>query len=171
VLDITALVIGAAVASVHLRHLIEPGLTAAGWGMVWVTFAGVAISAAGPFVVLVRGVLLRLPGYPRTGDSLWCLLGLPWVLSGLLRLAWDDGPASGGLRRGVGETGADASAALLWIGLGAASVVAMGTVWRTWVLASPAQIQARQSAWTDRVGLVLSVAWPMQFGFGLVVVG
>ena len=53
-LDGIALVIGAAIASVHLRDIIPRGLTPLGWGLVWPTFAGIGLSAAGPFILLER---------------------------------------------------------------------------------------------------------------------
>src|SRR4051794_40855960 len=82
VLDGAALVVGAAVASVHIRSAVPAdGLNGLGWAMLWMPLAGVALTAAGPFVFLVRRYGRRPIGYPAVGDRLWCLLGLPWLLT------------------------------------------------------------------------------------------
>src|SRR5207249_1319831 len=78
-LDGAALVTGAAVASVHIREAIADGhLLGPGWALAWLSFAGIALTAAGPFVFLLRRLGRRPPGYPRIGDRLWALLGGPW---------------------------------------------------------------------------------------------
>src|SRR4051794_13767557 len=83
VLDGGALVVGAAVASIHIRAALrdEDRLDGLGWALLWLTLAGVALTAAGPFVFLVRRYGRRPTGYPRTGDWLWLALGLPWILA------------------------------------------------------------------------------------------
>jgi hypothetical protein len=160
-LDGAALVTGAAVASVHMRDSVPTGLPGAGWVLVWLTFAGVAITAAGPFVFLGRRFGRRTPGYPRVGDLLWALLGLPWLATAILRTASNSPP-----RRD------DLVSLGLSIGLGLASLIALAVVWKTWVLVPPEQVnQSKRSPWTNRVGLILAVAWPLQCGFGLVIVG
>ena len=161
-LDGAALVIGAAVASTQVRGVFPGRLSGAGWSLVWWTFAGIALSAAGPFVFLARRYWRRPPGYPRTGDFLWTILGLPWVLSAPLRTAQ---PSQGAQP--------DALAALaLTLGIGAASLVALVVIWRTWILAPPVSAaEAEPPHWTDRVGLALASAFPLQWGFGLVVLG
>ena len=55
VVDGAALVVGAAVASVHLRSPVSLAV-GLGWGLVWLTFAGVAMwdrSAATPGVLTI----------------------------------------------------------------------------------------------------------------------
>ena len=52
VLDGVALVMGAAVASVHIRGIIRDDLTGFGWALVWCTFTWVSLTATGPFLVL-----------------------------------------------------------------------------------------------------------------------
>jgi hypothetical protein len=159
-LDGAALVVGAALAAVHMREAIPAGrLFGPGWVLAWLTFSGVAATAAGPFVFLMRRLGRRPPGYPRVGDRLWLLLGSPWVLTAVLP------------RDSPGE-GADLYQIVLTIGLGAACLVALAVVWSTWV-AVPAERLARgePTPWTHRVGLALSVTWPLQCGFGLVVIG
>ena len=49
-----AVVTGAAVASVHIRAIMRDNLSTFGWVLVWATFTWIAITAAGPFVFLVR---------------------------------------------------------------------------------------------------------------------
>ena len=46
VLDGVALVMGSAIASVHMLRVIRSGLSPAGWTMVWLTFSCVALTAA-----------------------------------------------------------------------------------------------------------------------------
>jgi hypothetical protein len=160
VLDGAAIVTGAAVASIHIRGVIRDDLAAPGWVLVWGTFAWVALTAAGPFVFLVRRYLRRLAEYPRVGDVLWAVLGLPWLLTALLR-STTPGPAP---RRDA------LFAASLSLGLAIASLIALTVVWTRWVMV-PADAAARieTAPWTNRVGLVLAVAWPIQCGVGLVV--
>jgi hypothetical protein len=159
--DGAALVTGAAVASVHIRGAVPIGLPGAGWVLVWLTFAGVAVTAAGPFVFLGRRFGRRTPGYPRVGDLLWALLGLPWLLTGVVRTASPGVPR----RDDLVATG-------LSFGLGIASLVSLAVVWSTWVLVPPDQVKREvPTPWTNRMGLILAVAWPLQCGFGLVVVG
>jgi hypothetical protein len=154
-------VTGAAVASVHIRSVIRDNLNGFGWVLVWCTFTWVALTATGPFLFLVRRFALRLPGYPKVGDALWALLGFPWLMTAVLR---STGP-------GGAPENEDFYAAGLGVGLAIASVVALGVVWTTWVLVPPEQAARTASGpWTNRVGLLLSVAWPIQCGIGLVVI-
>lgn len=162
-LDGAALVTGAAVASVHIKGAVPTGaLAGPGWVLVWTTFTGIALTAAGPFVFLVRRFLRRPPGYPRVGDVLWTLLGLPWLLTAVLQTS-----GTGGAReRGPLYVGG------LSLGVGLASMLALAVVWKTWVMVPPERIaKAPPSPWTNRVGLALSVLWPLQCGFGLIVIG
>jgi hypothetical protein len=161
-LDGVALVIGAAVASVHLRVLSEAQRGSAVLALFWITFAGVALTAAGPFMFLARRFVRGAPGYPGIGDRLWGILGLPWLVTAGL-------PST---PHGQSPSRADLYVVCLGLGLAVASVVALSVVWKTWVLVSPEAARTRgPSPWTNRVGLVLSVAWPLQCGFGLLVIG
>ena len=94
-LDGVALVAGAAIASVHLRGG-RPArdLPGAGWALIWLTFAGVALTASGPFLRAIRRLSGRPGTPPRLGDRLWALLGAPWVLAALPKIVGDgDGAA------------------------------------------------------------------------------
>jgi len=43
-------------------------------------------------------------------------------------------------------------------------------VWNTWVIVPPEQAaRVEASPWTNRVGLILAIAWPIQCGLGMVV--
>lgn len=162
VLDGLALVIGAAVAAVHVRGIIRDDLSGSGWAMIWMTFAWVSVTAAGPFMFLGRRFARRLAGYPNVGDALWALLGLPWLATALLRsTVMSDG-----------RPGDDLASSGLGIGLAIVSMIVLTVIWNTWVLVPPERA-ARTAAtpWTNRVGLVLSVAWPVQCGLGMVVAG
>jgi hypothetical protein len=158
VLDGAALVAGAAVAAVHVRGVTGTEPMGPGWVIVWGSFFWVALTAAGPFLFMVRKFARGLDRYPGVGDWLWAMLGLPWVFTALM------------LNPPAPEK--DLLAMVLSIGLGLASAVAVAVVWSTWVMVSPERAsQTFSGPWTNRVGLVLAVAWPIQCGVGLVVIG
>ena len=69
-LDGAAMIIGAAVASLHFSGATPARLTGLGWGLVWGAFAGIAITAAGSALFLARRFIRRLEGYPRRGSAL-----------------------------------------------------------------------------------------------------
>ena len=158
-LDGVALVSGAAVAAVHVRSVVPAELSTFGMAAIWGIFSWIALSSAGPFIFIVRRFLRRAPEYPKVGDALWALIGLPWLLSAVVRSA-------------AGETRPPRNDAVAWglcIGLAVVSVVSLGVVWRTWVTVSPEQAaRAASRPWTNRIGLLLAVAWPVQCGLGLV---
>jgi hypothetical protein len=160
VLDGLALVIGAAVAAVHVRGILRDNLSGPGWVMIWITFAWVSLTAAGPFMYLGRRFASRLTGYPNVGDALWALLGLPWLATALLRSAV----------MSDGNQGNDLTSMGLAVGLAIVSLIALAVIWNTWVLVPPERAERTAATpWTNRVGLVLSVAWPVQCGLGMVV--
>ena len=68
---------GSAIASIHILGVRRWDLTGAGWIMVSITFTWVAVTAAGPFIFLARRFARRLPDYPKIGDRLWAMLGIP----------------------------------------------------------------------------------------------
>ena len=161
VLDGAVAVTGAAVASVHIRGVMGESLERPGSILIWGCFAWIAVTASGPFLLLVRLYARRMPDYPKVGDRLWALIGLPWILTALIR------PAA---TSGVGHRH-DLYAIALSVGLGVVSLIALAVVWGTWVVVSPQQAaQTSSGPWTNRVGLVLAVAWPIQCGIGLVVI-
>jgi hypothetical protein len=164
VLDGAALVIGAAIASVHIRAVIRDSdpLAGPGWLLIWGTFAWMAVTAAGPFLFLMRRFVRRLRGYPQVGDALWAVLGLPWLLTAVVPSTMLGDPH----RRD------DLYGLALALSLAPACLVAVAVVWRRWVMVPPEQAsRAAAGPWTNRVGLVLAVAWPIQCGVGLVVSG
>jgi hypothetical protein len=157
VLDGAAFVAGAAVASVQIRGALRGEPAGPGWVFLWGTFVWVALTATGPFLYLARGYARTSPGYPMVGDRLWAALGLPWLVSALLKTS---------------AGGSGAVATVLGAGLGVASVVALVVVWTTWVVVTPERAASTFSPpWTNRVGLFLAVAWPVQCGAGMVVIG
>src|SRR5579875_1753929 len=87
VLDGVAMVMGSAIASIHTLRARPGELTGPGWAMLWLTFAGVAVTATGPFLYLGRRFARRLVGYPRIGDRLWAMLGIPWLLTAVIQSA------------------------------------------------------------------------------------
>jgi len=162
VLDGVALVLGAAVASVHIRGVIREEMTGLVLVVVWGTFAWVALTASGPFLLLLRGFARRQSNYPRIGDVLWALLGFPWLATAVLRSMVPRG----------GPERFDFVSAALSLGIAMVCFVSLGIIWTTWVMVPPDQA-ARTTAtpWTNRLGFVLAIAWPVQCGIGMVVVG
>jgi hypothetical protein len=165
VLDGAALVAGAAVAAAHIRRAIDPEQhLGIGWLLLSGTFFWIAVTAAGPFIFLVRRYLRVFPKHPQVGDTLWALLGLPWLLTAIFQTP------------GVGAGGEATDREMLTISLGLGlvlvSAIALRVVWKTWVSVSPLEAsQSFAAPWTNRVGLALAIAWPIQCGLGMVVVG
>lgn len=165
-LDGIALVMGGAIASVHLRQATPSGsLSGAGWAMIWLTFSGVALTSAGPFLTLIRTISGR-PGTPqRLGDRLWTLLGAPWILGAIPRIVSSSDPKGN-------EFATQLQDFLLATGLGIATLVTVAVIWSRWVMVPSEGIREQESeSWTHRLGLVLAVAWPLQCGLGMVVMG
>lgn len=163
VLDGAAMVMGSAIASIHALRVMREDLTGPGWVMFWLTFAGVAITATGPFLYVgrryARRYVRRLPSEPGIGERLWAMMGVPWLLTAVIQSATGPEPRQDPL-----------FAATLVVGLGVTSLVAFGAVWKTWVMVTPEQAaQVEVGPWTNRIGLVLAIAWPIQCGLGLVV--
>jgi hypothetical protein len=167
VLDGVAAVAGAAVASIHMRGVLDTDIPWSNSVVVLLTFLWVGLTAVGPFLYVLRRYLRGVPGYPKVGDRLWALLGLPWLVTALLQTV------------APSRTGAEAVSApdtltgpLLMIGLGTTSLIALAVVWGTWVMVPPEKAaETFAPPWTNRVGLFLSIAWPIQCGVGLVVIG
>jgi hypothetical protein len=163
VVDGVALVMGAAVAAVHVRELVELRLRGPGWAILWIAFFGVAVTAAGPFVLLARRWLRGIRAPFRLGEGLWLVQGIPWIAAAALRGERPLTPAGEGM-----TTTADL---VLWIGVLMASGTAMGLLWSRWIVTRAVEPPEASLPWTQRVGLVLAVAWPLQVGFALVVTG
>jgi len=160
VLDGAALVVGAAIASIHLLGARREALSGAGWIMIVITFSLVAVTAAGPFIFLARRFARQLPNYPKIGDRLWALLGTPWLATALIQSA-----APGNTQRHN-----PLFINTLSVGVAIVCLIALFVVWGTWVMVPPEQAERIEAApWTNRVGLILSIAWPIQCGLGLVV--
>ena len=158
--DGAALVMGSAIASVHILGVRRWDPSGSGWMLVAMTFAWVAATAAGPFVYLARRYARRLPGYPQIGDRLWAMLGIPWIATALAESA---APTTEPRHNALFSL-------ILCVGLGVVCLVALGVVWRTWVMVSPDQAARMEAApWTNRVGLILAIAWPIQCGLAMVV--
>jgi energy-coupling factor transporter transmembrane protein EcfT len=160
VLDAAAMVLGSAIASVHLARVLGGDHTPEGWILAAVLFFWVSMTAAGPFIFLVRIVRRGTSSRPKIGDRLWALLGLPWVSTAILQ------SASGSTQKPPSSLYSGA----LSIGVAIACLVALCVIWSSWVTASPeeaARIESRP--WSNRVGLILAIAWPVQCGLGLFV--
>jgi hypothetical protein len=160
VLDGAALVMGSAIASIHTLRVMRSDLTGAGWVMLWLTFAWVAITSTGPFLYLARRFGRRLTDYPKIGDRLWAMLGLPWLLTAVIQSA----------TAGSEPRPNSLFTTTLGVGLGLVCMVTLAVVWTTWVMVPPEQAtRVEASPWTNRVGLILAITWPIQCGLGLVV--
>jgi hypothetical protein len=160
VLDGVALVMGSAIASVHILRIIRSGLSAWGWALVCGVFVWVGMTASGPFVFLARSYSHKQPGYPHVGDRLWAVLGMPWVITAIIQSALPGGDHSH----------SSLFSSTLSISLAIACAVAVAVTWGTWVVVSPEQAaRVEATPWTSRIGLLLSIAWPVQCGLGMIV--
>jgi hypothetical protein len=161
VLDGAGMIAGAAVAAVHLRGLLTGSACAPGAVVGWGCFAWITVSSAGPFVFVLRRYVGNPLGPALIGENLWALLGLPWLLAALCR-SMSSGSMNDDYGTGVG----------LALGLGIVSLIAIGAVWANWVIVGPERATRTFSPpWTNRLGLFLAIAWPVQWGVGMVVVG
>ncbi len=88
------------------------------------------------------------------------MLGLPWLLTALVQSA---SPESEPRHSSLFIT-------TLSVGLAVVCVIALSVIWSTWVIVSPERAARVEAApWTNRVGLILSIAWPLQCGFAMIV--
>ena len=164
VLDGLALVTGSAVASVHVRSAVDGFDELSDWIFAWCLFTWLSTTSAGPFLFLVRRFFSRPAHYPRLGDRLWALAGLPWLLAALVRTGEPTGAAS------VGRLD-PAYVGCLGIGLFLATLVGLPLLAARYLPIDPRRLELRPPAtWTERIGLFLTVAWPIQCAVGLVVV-
>ncbi len=162
VLDGGALVMGSAIASVHILRVMRADLSGARWIMVAVAFTWIAITAAGSFLFLARRFIRKLANYPKIGDWLWAMLGLPWLATAILQSATP----------GSEPRSSPLFSMTLSVGLAIVCMIALGVVWGNWVLVPPGQAARMEEApWTNRVGLILSIAWPIQCGLAMIVLG
>lgn len=165
VLDGVAVIIGSAVALVHIRSAVPQFDGAGDWAWACALFTWLSVTSAGPFLYLVRRFFSKPEGYPRLGDRLWALAGSPWWLAAIVR---------SGESEGVAATGRldPAYVGCLSIGLAASAMVTVVVLAARYLLGDPARLKPSPSvSWTDRIGLFLSVAWPIQCGVGLMVMG
>jgi hypothetical protein len=161
--DSVALVMGSAVAAVHLRMAAREA-TGAGWILAWLAFMGIGVTAAGPFELLMARIWrIRRASM---GDVVWCVLGVPWVLMSPFAMGWGSRGRDVGWMHGVYEIG-------LTMLVGGASVFVFGLMWMRWIgrIESGGGVVDRVGGWTDRLGFGLGVCWPLQCGFALVVLG
>ena len=158
VLDGAAMVFAAASASLHMRGAARD-VHGIGWLLVWLTFAGIAITSGGTFVYLFRRFGRRPSGYPRIGDKLWALLGLPWIMASPFR-----SPSRI-------DAGLDFYGFLLTLTVGVGCLVVLSALWKTFVMTRPetAENTSFSPLWSDRLGMALAIAWPLQCGFLLIV--
>ncbi|HKI17201.1 MAG TPA: hypothetical protein VKA15_04950 [Isosphaeraceae bacterium] len=160
VLDLGALVMGSAIALTHVLRIMREDLSSGGWIMICLVFVGVTLTAAGPFVFLARRFVRREPGYPRIGDWLWALLGIPWLACAVLKSAT---PGSESRYEPLFATTLSVSLAIV-------CMTALAVVWSTWVMVPPEQAARLETGpWTNRVGLIVAIAWPLQCGLGMIV--
>jgi hypothetical protein len=165
VLDGVALVTGAAVASVHIRSAVPELDDLGDWAFAWCLFCWLSVTSAGPFIYLVRRFFTRPTGYPRLGDRLWLMAGLPWLIAAMVRTGEPSAEVVSG-RLDPAYVGC------LTIGLTLMAIVAVPVMAARYLLVDPLKPRVPEpSPWTHRFGLMLTVAWPIHCGVGLVVMG
>jgi hypothetical protein len=165
VLDGVALVTGSAVASVHVRSSVPEFEGPGDWAWAWCLFTWLSLTSAGPYVFLVRRFFTRPVGYPKLGDKLWALAGMPWLLAAMVRTGEPDGATAAGHLD-------PAYVGCLCIGLALSTMVGLPLLAARYLLVDPGRSgPPAATSWTDRIGLFLTVAWPIQCAVGLVVIG
>lgn len=186
--DGLAIVAGAAVASVHLRDALPLVLDGWSWLLAAFAFGGITITATGPFVAAFAAWVgpappPREPPRLRTGEKLWLALGTPWGLFGVLRTAMptESIAPDGWVRQ------------LFFAALGLTTLVVFAVAWRTWLRppadplpllgadssrppglaaeSEPEPEQEQASTWTNRIGFVLAMLWPLQFALAMLTGG
>lgn len=166
-LDGGVLVTGAAIAAAHFRlHAPDPhGLPA--WLGTLAIFGWLAITASGPFALLVRRWRASIAGPPPgLGDWLWLVWGSPWVATALMTVGHPTAtPDAAPGRLDPAYVGS------LALGLIFATAVAVPTLIARLAWAHPRADDAPPIAWSQGVGLALTAAWPLQAGVGLVMMG
>lgn len=165
VLDGVALVTGSAVASVHVRASVPEFDGPGDWAWAWCLFAWLTLTSAGPYVFLVRRFFTKPVGYPKLGDKLWALAGLPWLLAAMVRSGEPTGDAINGQLD-------PAYVGCLCIGLALSTLIGVPLLAARYLLVAPGDSKPISSTtWTDRIGLFLTVGWPIQCAVGMVVIG
>lgn len=155
-LDVAAFVAGAAVSSVHLRDHADGELARDAPGLFWLTFAGIAVTAAGPFLWLTKRFLRPVAGYPTKSDRSWIALGFAWAATAPICLF-----ATGSTSEGPGFP-----PQVLAVAIGIACVYVLGLHWTSWRRGG--EISENEPSWTARVGAIVAVTWPLQCGFALI---
>jgi hypothetical protein len=165
VLDGVALVTAAAVASVHVRATLPRISGPIGWFWAWCLFSWLAMTSGGPFLFLVRRYFTRPDNYPRLGDRLWALAGLPWLIAAVIQTFESSSKL-------IIARQNSAYVASLILGLALYAMISVPILLVKYFWGDPKIPKpVENSPWTDRLGLFLAVAWPIQCGVGLVVVG
>jgi len=163
VLDGVALVTGSAVASVHVRSSGRPFEGPGDWA--WCLFSWLTLTSTGPFLFLVRRFFTKPAGYPRLGDRLWALAGLPWLLAAMVRIGDPSGDPSH-------DRFDPAYVGCLGIGLALATLIGLPFLAARYFRVGAVQPDpSPPTTWSDRIGLFLTVAWPIQCAVGLVMMG
>ena len=165
VLDGVALVSGAAVASVHVRSGLPRSPSLIGWLGATCLFAWLALTSAGPFLFLFRRFFTRPPGYPRLGDQLWALAGLPWITTALIRSVQLEA-------RSIPGRDDPYYSQTLTVGIAAVSIVTIVVLGYRFLKSNPTRPAIFEPGpWTHQIGVWLAVTWPIQCGVGLSFVG
>ncbi len=165
VLDGLALVTGAAVASVHVRSVVPRVGGPVGWFWAWCLFSWLALTSAGPYLFLVRRFFTRPDGYPRLGDRLWALAGIPWLVAAMVQ-TFESSSKSSTSNQNIAYVGS------LTLGLALVAMISVPSLAVRYLWDHPGKTRNLEpTPWTHRLGISLAVAWPIQCGVGLVVMG
>ncbi len=165
-LDVAAVILGAAIASIHVRLAVPAPHGKATWFFGVALFLWLSLTATGPFLYLSRRLIPRtgVP-WPLVGDRLWVLWGCPWVISAVVESAINPRASATGQLEPiyVGSLG---------LGLFLATTIALPVLAARYLWGEPGGVgRAAGANWTQWVGLGLSATWPIQCGVGLVLMG
>lgn len=162
VVDLLALVIACAVGAMHTRTVIPENQVGDYWIMSSIMILGISLTACGPLLCLCDRLLGQTPRPDgrgsRIGEWIWIVLGLPWLISAAVRVAV---PST------TSELSEFASMAL-FVGLGIACLTTQILIWVAWENRY-SEKPWEETWWRGRFGLVLAVAWPVQWALGLMV--
>ncbi len=165
-LDGCSMVLGAAIAAVHVRVFHPTPHHLAGWVLVGGLFGLLSLTASGPFLYMSkRFVTRRTLEYPQVGDRLWVLWGSPWVISAVVEAVSSSNATNPGRPDPiyVGSLG---------LGLFLATMIAVPIFGSLYLWGDPgATRRSAGIAWSQTIGLALTATWPIQCGVGLVLMG
>lgn len=193
-----SLVVGGAIASLHLRDVVPSDPSGVSALMALAMILGIGVTASGPLIVGLHAWSAQGWVRPSRGEWVWALAGLPWILAALARVLFGVPPQGAStILAGTLVVWASALGVGLWIAAGeddlneetdaefrspteppSTSATTAGAIraldLRT---AAPAAPQGEAAAipsgssvnWRHRIGLSVLFTAPLQFVFAFLI--